>query len=55
MTKPALRLMLLVATAGLIVIGTLVVFGSVKHNRPARMMNVGGSTNQCNCTERIER
>lgn len=54
MLKSNFKLVILLMTASLIVIGTLFVYGSIEKKKSMQMSNVGGQTNQCNCTERID-
>jgi len=54
MLRSNFKVVILLATASMIVVGTLFVYGSIEKKKSAQMTNVGGRTNQCNCTERIE-
>lgn len=49
-----MKVLILLATMCLLVLGSLLVYGSMEEKRSTQMTNVGGRTNQCNCTERIE-
>jgi len=54
MLRSNLKIVILLTTTCLILIGTLIVYGSVEKKKTMQMTNVGGKTNQCNCTERLE-
>jgi hypothetical protein len=54
MLKANLKYLILLATTSLILLTALVVYGSIEKKKSMQMTNVGGRTNQCNCTERIE-
>ena len=54
MVKPNFKTVIFFVTASLIAIGTLFVYGSIEKKKSMQMTNVGGHTNECNCTARIE-
>ncbi|MGB2868346.1 MAG: hypothetical protein WBD36_07845 [Bacteroidota bacterium] len=49
------RIILLILSTSLVALGTLFAFGSSRQQKNYEMKNVGGKTNQCTCTQRLER
>ncbi len=54
MMKQNLKLIIITASVCLIVLGALFAYGSVLNKKGIQMIKVGGHTNQCACTQRIE-
>ncbi len=55
MRRPSLRAALLAGLLAAAVTASLLASGLVPGGRSHRLVNVGGSTNACHCTHRIER
>ncbi len=49
------RVILCVVLLAAVVTTTVLAVGTGRRDRPQRLMNVGGSTNPCTCTQRLER